>query len=192
MIVLLLSVAHAWEPADLRDGDLVFQRSTSAQSVAVAEATGSEYTHVGVVLRRDGKVMVLEAVEPVKLTPIGDWIAHGEGPAVARRLKEPDRVLTAEVIAKMNALADDWLGVHYDARFAWTDDRLYCSELAWKLYDRAAGVRLSEPRPLRSYRLDGQAAQSLARKRYPEGLPLDELVVSPGDLADSPALVAVE
>lgn len=192
MILWLATAALAWETADLRDGDLVFQRSTSAQSVAVAEATGSEYTHVGVVLRRDGKVLVLEAVEPVKLTPIDDWVASGSGPAVVRRLKDADRVLTADVIAKMNTLADGWLGVHYDLRFAWTDDRLYCSELAWKLYDRAAGLRLSEPRPLRSYQLDGKAAQSLARKRYPEGLPLDELVVSPGDLVDSPSLVAVE
>jgi hypothetical protein len=50
----------------------------------------------------------------------------------------------------VHALARRWLGKHYDAAFRWTDDRLYCSELAWKLYDRAIGVRVAEPKALRT------------------------------------------
>ncbi|HEX9603745.1 MAG TPA: peptidase, partial [Myxococcales bacterium] len=59
-------------PASLRvrEGDLVFHRSRSAQSQAVALATGSAYTHMGVVLVSNGRLVVLEAVQPVKLTPL--------------------------------------------------------------------------------------------------------------------------
>jgi hypothetical protein len=185
-----VAVAVAFEPNDLRDGDLVFHRSTSAQSVAIAEATHSTYTHVGVVLRQEGRVRVLEAVEPVRMTPVDEWIAAGRGPTVAKRLKDAE-VLTPEVLERMRALADGWLGMHYDALFAWTDEAMYCSELAWKLYERAAGVRLGEPRALSTYQLDGPAVSIAAKKRFPKGLPLHETVISPQDLFDDPQLVNV-
>ena len=60
----------------VREGDLVFHRSRSSQSRAVALATGSSYTHMGVVFLREGQPFVLEAVQPVKLTALAAWIAR--------------------------------------------------------------------------------------------------------------------
>ena len=59
---------------DAHDGDIVFHTSRSAQSQAIQLATKSPYSHMGIVYLRDGKPFVLEAVQPVKLTPLDEWI----------------------------------------------------------------------------------------------------------------------
>ena len=43
----------------LRDGDIIFHTSRSAQSAAIQHATHSRYSHVGLILFRDGKPYVL-------------------------------------------------------------------------------------------------------------------------------------
>lgn len=78
--LLLLTLAGcragAYEP---RDGDIIFHTSRSAQSLAIQKATGSRYSHMGIVYVKDGAASVFEAVEPVKLTPLTEWIARGVG-----------------------------------------------------------------------------------------------------------------
>ena len=66
---------------------LVFHRSRFAQSAAVAAATRSKYTHMEVVLLEGNKPVVLEAVQPTKLTPFAAWVARGDrGKVVIKRL----------------------------------------------------------------------------------------------------------
>jgi len=79
-LVSILSTAcrHADPPA-VRDGDLIFQTSRSSQSVAIQRATASPYSHMGLVLFRDGKPYVFEAVATVRFTPLDRWIARGAG-----------------------------------------------------------------------------------------------------------------
>jgi hypothetical protein len=130
---------------ELRDGDLVFQMSRSRQSTAVALATRSRLTHMGVVFVDRGEPWVLEAVEPVKRTPFGSWRRRGNGGRVwVKRLRDASAVLTPEVVARMRALGQTWLGRRYDLHFRWDEERLYCSELAYKLYERGAGVRIGK------------------------------------------------
>ena len=71
--------------APLRDGDLVFQTSRSGQSLAVQRATHSRWSHMGVVLMRDGQPFVFEAAATVRYTPLGRWAARGEGGGYAVR-----------------------------------------------------------------------------------------------------------
>jgi hypothetical protein len=61
------------------DGDIIFQTSESKQCEAVRIATNSKFSHCGIIYDIDGKWFVFEAVQPVKLTPIEDWITHGKG-----------------------------------------------------------------------------------------------------------------
>ena len=72
----------------LRDGDIIFHTSRSAQSAAIQRATHSPYSHVGLVLYRDGKPFVFEAISTVRYTPLASWIARGDGGHyVVKRLK---------------------------------------------------------------------------------------------------------
>ena len=76
ILSLLVSVpAFAWQP---QTGDIIFQISRSSQSKAIQLATHSDYSHTGMLVIRNKKPYVFEAVGPVKYTPLKQWIAHGE------------------------------------------------------------------------------------------------------------------
>jgi len=184
-------------PAGLpvREGDVVFHRPRSSQSRAVALATGSSYTHMGVVFLTDGQPLVLEAVQPVKLTPLTAWIARGDsGRVVVKRLKDGDRVLTREVIERMHQLGSSWLGRPYDLQFRWDDERLYCSELVYKLYERAAGIRIGKLRKAKDFNLGNPEVQRVMAQRFGGKKPSfdpEETVISPQSMFEDPRLVTV-
>ena len=172
------SPAHA-EP---RPGDLVFQESRSAQSAIIAEVTGSRWTHVGVVFDRRGELWVLEAVQPVRWTRFDRWRDRGvDGDYVFRR---PRRALSVVELRALRRAGERHLGRRYDARFEWSDRRMYCSELAWKMYERALGLELVAPS--RWSELDlGPGAIALARRRLGRLPPPHARVVTPAALLDS-------
>jgi hypothetical protein len=179
----------------LQDGDLVFHRSRSAQSAAVAAATRSKYTHMGVVLVEDGKPMVLEAVQPTKLTPFSMWVARGErGKVVVKRLKNATDILTPQVRKRMHEMGRAWLGRPYDLLFQWDDDRVYCSELVYKLLDRAAGVQVGKVQKASEFDLSNPEVQKKLKERFGAGKATfnpDEPIVSPQSMFDDPKLVTV-
>lgn len=82
----------------LRDGDIIFHRSTSRQAVAIAAATHSDYTHVGLVFFDHGKPFVYEAVQPVKRTPLKEWITRGERQQFVVKQLKADRQLNSAAL----------------------------------------------------------------------------------------------
>src|SRR5688572_18487970 len=88
-ILLATMTVCAARPAEpLRDGDIIFHSSRSAQSAAIERATRSPYSHMGVILHRDGKPFVYEAIATVRYTPLATWTARGDGGKyVVKRLK---------------------------------------------------------------------------------------------------------
>jgi uncharacterized protein YycO len=181
--------SEAYEP---RNGDIVFHTSRSAQSVAIQRATGSPYSHLGVVYIHDGRPQVFEAVEPVKLTPLAEWTARGAGGHfVVKRLSNADSVLTEDALARMLQVGQGFLGKHYDLTFAWSDDRLYCSELVWKVYQRALGVELGQPQPMGRFDVSDPVVQGKIWERFGGVLPPDEPVISPAAVFSSCQLTTV-
>jgi hypothetical protein len=175
-----------------RDGDVVFQTSHSAQSVAIQRATGSAYSHMGLVLLRGGRPFVFEAISTVRFTPLAEWIARGNGGHfVARRLRDADTRFTPMGLARLRAEARLFEGRPYDPAFGWSDDRVYCSELVWKVYDRALGVQLGTLRKLREFNLADPVVAVKLRERYGSAIPLEEPVISPAAMFRSPLLVTV-
>ncbi|EJG03228.1 hypothetical protein FF52_03510 [Flavobacterium sp. F52] len=174
-----------------KDGDLIFQTSESKQCEAVRIATNSKFSHCGIIYYINGKWFVFEAVQPVKLTTIEDWIKHGkDSKYVVKRLKD-DRVLSPQVLQKMKDYSQQLDGKEYDAYFEWTDNRIYCSELIWKIYNNAAGIELSKLRKLKDFNLQDPRVQKILKERYGNDIPLEEKVVAPSDLADSNILKTV-
>lgn len=174
----------------LQEGDIVFHGNAGEQCDAVREATGSPYTHCGVVFEKDGRLMVLEAVQPVRVTTVEAFQQRSlPGSFHARRLKQP---ADPAAIAKAKSWGAKQTGRNYDYLFGWDDGALYCSELVWKAYEQA-GIELCEPRRFHDYRLDSPKVKAIIARRYgsADKLPRDEPVVAPGDLAESPLLVEV-
>ena len=192
MILAALLLATAPFPP-LQDGDIVFHTSTSRQSELVALATGSQWTHMGIVVLQDGQPWVLEAVQPVKLTKLSSWIARGDaGRVVVKRLAKADAVLTAEAREKMRAQGKAWLGRDYDLRFQWSDDALYCSELVFKLYAEGAGVEIGKKQKAGEMRLADPKVQKELKRRFPrESFSPDEIVVTPQSMFEDEELVTV-
>jgi Permuted papain-like amidase enzyme, YaeF/YiiX, C92 family len=176
----------------VRDGDIIFHTSRSSQSEAVQRATRSRYSHMGLVLHRKGAPYVLEASATVRYTPLADWIARGTGhDFVLKRLKADATVLDPKALQALREQARRFEGRAYDLTFEWSDDRIYCSELVWKLYDRALGVQIGALQKLREFDLSDPVVRAKMQQRYGSAVPLDETVVSPNAMFDSPLLATV-
>lgn len=190
--VVAKDVLPAEQAALWQDGDLIFQTSLSSQSKAIQLATHSAYSHCGLLFQQKGKWYVLEAVQPVKLTPIAAWIKRGKnGHYVQKRLKNAEKVLDSAVLQKMKAVGQSFLGKKYDLTFEWSDDKIYCSELIWKVYQRGAGIEIGTLQHLRDFDLTHPSVQQKMRERYGAIFPLEEPVISPAALFDSELLETI-
>ena len=186
--LLALPACTARTP-EVREGDLIFQTSKSTQSLAIQQATHSRYSHMGVILNHNGQPTVFEATATVRYTPLRDWIARGNHSAyVLKRLRSP---LSAAQIATLHTIAQSFEGKPYDLTFEWSDERIYCSELVWKLYDQALHIRLGERQRLGDFDLSGAAVRAKMLERYHGRVPLDEPVISPAAMFDSTLLTTV-
>lgn len=76
--------------------------------------------------------------------------------------------------------------------FEWTDDRIYCSELVFKLYRDALGIEIGRRQKLREFDLADPVVAAKMRERYGGHVPSNEPVISPGAMYDSPLLETVE
>lgn len=176
----------------LQEWDLIFHTSQSRQCKAVQLATKSIYTHCGLIIKRNGEFYVLEAVQPVKLTRLRNFIARGkDNEYVIKRLKESEKILTPEVKEKMNKISNDWVGKNYDLTFEWSDDKIYCSELIWKMFQRSAGIEVGKIQKLKEFDLTSKEVKEIIQKRYGTKIPYDEPVISPQSVFESEMLVEV-
>jgi hypothetical protein len=170
----------------IQDGDMIFQTSQSQQCEAVRIATNSKFSHCGIVFIEKGKKYVFEAVQPVKYTPLEEWITHGkENRFVVTRLKNASGVLDPETLQKMKAYGKTLNSKDYDLYFEWSDDKIYCSELVWKIYKSGAGIELCPLQKLKDFNLTDARVKTILEERYGKTIPLNENVVAPSNLESS-------
>jgi hypothetical protein len=171
---------------DLRDGDLVFSTSQSSQSAAIQWASRSRWSHVGMVEVAEDGTFVIEALGKVSRTPWKVWRRRARGGGdllvLRPRLGPAERERAVE-------RARVFLGRRYDARFGWGDDRIYCSELVVKAYERAAGVSYGRRERLGDLRLLG--IRGAIEERWGGEVPEDLVLVTPASLAEDRRLVRV-
>lgn len=173
------------------EGDIVFQSLPNPPGMDLVDAiegsTGSPYSHCGMVFQEDGRWQVIEAIGPVKITPLDDYIARGRGKQVwAYRLNETSRKKLPTALA---AMKKD-LGKPYDPRYRFDDEAIYCSELIWRGWKAAAGRELGTAVTLGS--LNWQPYQAVIEAiEGPGNLPLDRQMITPRDLAKAKELTRV-
>ena len=172
----------------LKNGDIIFIVNPSGQGKAIQLATRSKFTHVGIVFIEDGKPMVYHAVEPVSKNTFQQFVnMSADGKYHIRRLKDRS-ILTDEKIKQMLSEAKSLLGKHYDLAFNWSDDEYYCSEYVWKLYNHALKLNIGKLRPLKEFDLSHPVVKEKLEQRYGKKIPLEENMISPGDMYDSELL----
>jgi hypothetical protein len=191
-VLLAISCHGDSVSAQLRNGDIIFQTSRSAQSIAIQKATHSKYNHMGIIFFRHGKPYVYEAIKTVQYTPLNKWTARGDGGHyIIKRLRDADRTLTPNAVTKLRLAAKKFQGRPYDLTFEWSDDRIYCSELVWKIYDRGIGVQVGRLQKLRDFDLSDPIVKAKMQERYGNRIPMDETVISPGEMFSSKLLIVV-
>lgn len=174
------------------NGDIIFQTSRSQQSKAIQLATHSPYSHCGLVYKHDNEWFVFEAVQPVKSTPLNQWIKRGKGESfVLKRLRNRDEILTKSVLKEMEVLSKKFQGKNYDLTFEWSDDKMYCSELVWKIYKRTTGLEIGTLQKLKDFDLSHPIVKQKMLERYANQIPLDEKVISPDAIFKSDLLIEV-
>ena len=177
---------------ELQNGDLIFQTSLSTYSEAIQLATQSPYSHCGLIYQDGGRFYVFEAVQPVRRIPFDNWIARGkDGKYVVKRLKNADQVLTPAVLQKMKKVCEGFNGKNYDQAFEWSDEKIYCSELIWKVYQRSTGLEIGKLEKLGNFDLTNKVVKEKVNARYGKNIPLDEIVISPGAIFNSELLETV-
>lgn len=158
-----LSLEHL--SAKLIEGDLIFVESQSSQSEAIREATGSPWSHVGVAMKHEGVIKVIEAgARGVAITSLDDFIDLGRNRRVSihrlsATLKDAEREALRTALKKH-------LGKPYDRMFRWDDNSLYCSELVWKAYRDSTGIELGRMQTFGDFDLSSPEVKKLLMKRY--------------------------
>lgn len=176
--------------AQYQTGDIIFQTSKSAQSKVIQKATHSPYSHMGMIVNRNGQFWVLEAIQPVKYTPLQQWVDRGVNKHYV--VKRYQTALTAIQQTKLVKNAEGYLNKPYDIYFEWGDDAIYCSEIVWKAYKNALGIELAPLDQLKSFDLTDPSVKALMKQRYGKSIPLQEKVIAPSALFNSKKLVLIQ
>lgn len=184
----------------LQSGDLLFQvGKNSGMEQAIKAATGRsktpDFTHVGIVVVRDGADSVLEATSEggVRMTSLKEFLQRaapdikGRPLVVAKRLRD-----TAGLAASLQHAAA-CIGHPYDYAFRHGNGRYYCSELVWENYRTPDGERRFPARPMNFRAQDGTMPQFWIElfEQLGEPIPEGEPGTNPNDMACDPQLQEV-
>lgn len=192
LLGLVLTIACGGKPGKVQAGDIVFQNCNSVPATALGDASGCKYDNMGLVYEHQGRLEVYEVKRTVHMVPLEDWIANGNGEKYeVRRLTDADDVLTSATLKKMYLIGLEYLGKPCDVAFEWSDTHLYSSELVWKIYKKTTGLEIGVREHLRDFDLSGRMVKPGIEKRFGNKPPLDEWVISPDAIYDSPLLVPV-
>lgn len=165
-------------------GDFLFQSLAHGPLIdAIEGSSGSPFSHCGIVKRSEGKWFVIEAIGPVKETPLSEWIAQGrDGAFVAYRLRAP----LSEKIPAILAAAEKYEGRPYDIHYDLDDAKIYCSELLWKATRDATGVKLGKIQKLGE--LKWQPYEGVIRYIENGALPLGREMITPRSVTEDTRL----
>jgi hypothetical protein len=138
-----------WGREVLRHGDIVFRlgdarvvRGMFPLSRFIARATGSPFSHTGIVSIEEGSPVIYDCDSGgIQRQPFEIWMLDTVGALGVKRLKPKHRHCITGVIDYCRAAFERQ--VPFDTGFRMGDDSLYCVELTEKAF-RSQGLALSE------------------------------------------------
>lgn len=162
-----------------KDGDLIFQSLPQNDLVLAIEGISqSPYSHCGIVVQKNGEWEVLEAIGPVKYTPLYEWVQRGRNQSFA-----VFRLKTDVHIKPFISQAETYLGKPYDVKYELDDEKIYCSELIYKAYETVAKIKLGELKALGE--MPWETFTKTIRKYEQGSPPLERLMITPKNLSES-------
>lgn len=181
------------KPELLREGDILFQSSEYGQGKAIMLATHSNLTHCRILIKENGRWCVLEAIGPVKITPLETWTMYTDDETFKTfRLKNSDSLLTQNKITQIKSIGKSYLGKDYDIYFEWTDEKMYCSELVWKVYKKALNIEVGKLQKLKEFDFSSPDVKAIMKDRQKLYSLMEEPMISPQAIADCELLTEIK
>lgn len=196
LAILIMGINTVYSQIDysknLKTGDIIFQDFNFGLSQAIKIITKSEYSHVGMIIKKQGKTYVLEAVQPVRLSEFNEWISRNpDSLFVVKRLINRDSIITPKIEAKIEKELTKYLNKDYDIKFGWSDEKMYCSELVWKLYKNAINIEVGKLDTLGNYDFSNDIVRKKLDQIYGGNIPYNEIVISPQAIFESKKLFTI-
>jgi hypothetical protein len=171
----------------LAEGDLIFLDVPDLIFRSVAEASKSWTSHVGVAFKNtDGQWIVSESTIPLSGdTPLCDYLKNSsEFRFELRRLQQP---LSPAQIRAMRETALSLAGKFYHLGFDFDSSRLFCSKLAYLVY-QSAGIEIGRIQTFRQLLEENPDSSSLLfwRLWFLGFIPWDHRTVTPASQLEDP------
>ena len=157
-----------------REGDIIFQTVKNQRGALLEHLSESPINHCGIVVVRDSNLYVLHADRNVILTPLHNFIQHGEKVEYTLMRTKNKEI---KIDYKKYMLAD------YDEQMQLGNHRYYSSELVYEIYKNDLGIELCTPRPVIEYNYQEIVGWLRHNKIKP-----DEQIVTPADIYNSKEL----
>jgi Permuted papain-like amidase enzyme, YaeF/YiiX, C92 family len=181
-----------WGKSALRDGDIVFRLGDAKAlggmfplSQFIATATGSRFSHTGVVAVEGGLPVVYDSSSAgVQRQPFEVWMLDCVGSVGVKRLKPEYRNHIPGILGFCRAKFEQ--EVPFDFEFRLDDSAFYCVELTEKAF-RSQGLKLSEPvrigdwEHLARFPLTALATPVVTKLSLTEPISLEQPVFVPGN-----------
>jgi hypothetical protein len=181
-----------WGQRTLQEGDIVFRmgdarafRGMFPLSLFIAKATGSPFSHTGIVAIENGSAVVYDcSADGIQRQPFEVWMLDCVGSLGVKRLKPEYRSQIPGVISFCRQVFEQQ--VPFDPAFSMDDGALYCLELTEKAF-RSQRLLLSKPvrigdwEHLNHYPLSALTMPYFTRLVVGRPITLDQLVYVPGN-----------
>jgi hypothetical protein len=180
----------SWGRSILQEGDIVFRMGDSRSfgfplSLFIARATGSPFSHTGIVAIEDGALVIYDcSSNGIQRQPFEVWMLDCVGSLGVKRLKPEHRRHIPGVIGFCRKVFEQQ--VPFDFAFRQDDAELYCLELTEKAF-RSRGLILSNPvrigdwEYLNEFPLTGLAMPYATRLAAGRPITLEQPVYVPGN-----------
>jgi len=109
---------------------------------------------------------------------------------ITKRLK--NHTLSQKEITNLKQVAKTFENKPYDIWFGWDDNYIYCSELVWKIYNKALNLKIGKLQTIKDFNLTSPAVKQKLKQRYGDKIPYQETVISPVAMFNSPLLITVD
>lgn len=181
-----------WGQNVLRDGDVVFRLDDARTLLGyfpfsrfIANATGSPFSHTGIVAVEEGRAFVYDTSSGgVRRQPFCVWVLDNIGPFGVRRLRPDLQQYAPGVVAFCRKLFEEQ--PPFDFEFGADDSKFYCAEMTEKAF-RSQGLELSEPirigewENLNRYPIFSWLIRALSNVSLERPISLDQPVWVPGN-----------
>lgn len=162
--------------SDLKVGDILLQPLHCWACNLIEAQTQSEFSHIGVVShisQKEKKVFVAEAFMKVREIEFNEFNKKTQK-GLSLKVYRPGYV----AIDFRKTFKSTFENLAYDSGFLWDDEKIYCSELLYKLF-RDSNMKVPEALPMK-FDVNREHWEKYFKGHVPEG----EIGISPADFDD--------